>query len=220
MADILPNNIPAPGETVQAIFNYNDIVSGQGYADFYLMSVWDGSADNYILRDTAIRSTLDFVSVAHNSNTDYEFSSGLFNSPRLVLADSKIIIELSSFIDDQYTGSETMTQTLTCTLYKNTGEVVSAVAKTHSYTNSGANIKQFRTTIVMTPSSDIMFKIGDYVKLKVNVASGASSNSSSVTGLNINPLGEDSTGFAAPGDSQQDDRSTISKISIPFKNNL
>lgn len=167
MAEVLPINFPLPSESSIATYNYSDIASGVGYAEFF--GFMENGGDYMLTDNSSFYSNASVTLIGAGATFNQNFDTNVFDSPRLlkgfIIANIPIIrgagnsaktdITLTAYHVD---ASSTATQ-----LAQATGESVTTAA---AYT-----LDNFMQCFIF-PAINQQFKKGDTLRINVNIMVG------------------------------------------------
>lgn len=201
MAEILKTQFPPPQPRLIPTFDFLEFISGEGHVAFYLMDT-SGAVltSNSTMNGSGGIQALSF--------TDKQFSA-TFNRP--VIVDGQCIINLASFLKNDFGSAQNMDNTFSGAIMKDSGGTITNLSQT------GLNAHAVTSLATGATDHDIMawhldlpvtkFKIGD--KLIISVTGTANNQQgSAVHDLGTSPAKEDVWGT---GDNSQ------SQILIPFR---
>lgn len=189
-------------------YNFQDIITGQGIGEFYGLMLEDSTGNVYrISADSGLFSKEWQTTQLRNVNTTYTFDLP-FYTPQIV--DGEIIVSVTYFAYSVYSGSESFTNTVTISVYHYDGstetQIDSSIAETVTDQSPDSNVTYDQLTAGFTASNK-HFKIGDKLRVKINLVTGNSSNANSYGGFYHDPAGRVSvTNYGSQ-----------LKINVPFK---
>lgn len=201
-----PNFIPQPFQAQQpaiASYDYQDISSGLGFQDLYLLASVSSTGTTYILSDKQEHSGLNEISVV-NTTTKFNFDSSIFNKPKTVKGTAQMTFCMRT------TGSPG-DGTASIQLHKvdsnNVETNISSEALTAVLSGNGVN-KIFNLQL---PLQQTYFGEGDKIRLSVSLAYTTSIGH---LAFGISPLDYDGATILP---SSQTNATTIAKLSLPSR---
>lgn len=209
-AETLPVNFDVPSENIISTYNWTDIANGAGYATFYGSDFLDSTETKvYSLITSTIEAYTGITETAHNTDNTYNFDIA-FNSPRTLKGDCFIGVPIRA--DGE--GSSTIAITMNASLYHYDGSTETQIGGTITLAlTSGAGTANWAyLNGVFEPSSQVQFKIGEILRLKLNLVNAASGNVTSTGAFAHNPTNWDTTYASEAGY-----RHMILKLDVPFK---
>ena len=171
MADIVPQNFPIIPESSVSSYSYEDIANGLGYTIFYGCGTeTSGSAISRFLTPVALNPDPNLTTTNITDNaTDTNVDTSPFNTPRTVKG--------TAYVYYQIVKNTTSTHTLTMKFQK-----VSSSTTDISSTITSRSISASGTTedLIPIPLTETDFKVGDYIRLVVNIADASGTASISL----------------------------------------
>ena len=222
MADLMKKkSFLRSGEGAIASYNYEDIASGSGVIVFYAhnarymtQAVYNATIyENYSLVTERIFSEVYEIAVpasyGQEVTTDYEFTSNVFNTKRILngrcFFNPILKLTANSTSNNAY-------YFIVFTLYKISGENTINLGSVISAAESilgGTGSKYVRTSTYLDVNKEV-FKVGDKIKIKMSIHTGVGNNAG-IT-LYIDPAGR-----SLPADSSGKTETADSRFYIPFK---
>jgi hypothetical protein len=172
------------GERTIASYDWTDIANGSGIVNFFATTLKGAATTSYSLLDNAMDSYTTHTSQGINANNTYNFDVE-FRFPKIMTGDSYFFVPI--FSDPRGTASLTTTANIGLYHYDGTTETQmgSTISDSVSASSGGQAIKLVAGVVSLSGVRN--FKVGDKLRLKVNIVTGASASGASVGGFFHDP---------------------------------
>ena len=200
MAKQIPNNFQTTASTLIASYDWQDIISGLGYEEFFLSFSSDSAGDNFGLITSSLYSSVLETTRAGAGTTEQNFDTSTFNAPRTVKGTAYLQVPVRGV---DASGIQIIAQIIVVDAAATETTISSEIDDTVTFSAAGGTLAN-QIILLKIPLTETLVKIGEKIRVELqNVTTNAS-----VSGYAHDPGNRTSSLY---------DITTVSKLALPFK---